>query len=93
VIPVGSDHRQYADLIQDKLIKAGIRAEAKTEAETVSKKIREGQIQKIPYLLVVGEKEISAQSVSVRERKGGDIKVVKLEAFITKVKEEIKNRK
>ena len=93
VIPVGSDHRQYADLIQDKLIKAGIRAEAKTEAETVSKKIREGQIQKIPYLLVVGEKEISTQSVSVRERKGGDIKVIKLEEFIAKVKEEIKNRK
>ena len=93
VIPVGNEHRSYADLIKNKLIEAGIRAEAKIEAETVSKKIREGQIQKIPYLLVVGEKEIKSGSVSIRERKSDKVEVVKLEEFISKVKNEIRDKK
>jgi threonyl-tRNA synthetase len=85
VVPIGSDHRQYAEEIQKKLKSLGIRIEAKTEAETVSKKIREGEIQKIPYILVVGDKEIKAGSVRVRQRQKGDIGEIKLDEFIEKI--------
>jgi len=68
VIPVGSRHENYAKLVVKKLSEANLRVEIKNENETVSKKIREGEIQKIPYLLVVGDKEIKTKSVRIRER-------------------------
>ena len=58
------------------------------ENETVSKKIREGEIQKIPYMLVIGEKEEKAKSVRVRERGKGDIGMEKLSKFVEKIKKE-----
>ena len=67
--------------------------ELKDEAETVSKKIREGEIQKIPYLLVVGDKEMKSKSVRVRERGKGDIGEMKLTKFLEKVKIEIEKNK
>jgi len=93
VIPVGSGHRKYAIEQTCQLIKQGFRCELKNAAETVSKKIREGLIQKIPYLLVVGDKEMKTKSVRVRERKKGDIGVMKLKKFIEKVKKEIVTKK
>ncbi|MBU3901161.1 threonine--tRNA ligase, partial [Patescibacteria group bacterium] len=68
---------------------AGIRVIAKNESETIGKKIREGEKQKIPYLLVVGDKEIAADSVAVRERGKGDLGPMKLDDFSKKIKEEI----
>jgi threonyl-tRNA synthetase len=85
IVPIGSDHRKYAEEIQEKLKSLGIRTEAKTEAETVSKKIREGEIQKIPYILVVGGKEIENKSVRVRQRQKGDIGEIALDKFIEKI--------
>ncbi|PJA02538.1 threonine--tRNA ligase, partial [bacterium (Candidatus Gribaldobacteria) CG_4_10_14_0_2_um_filter_36_18] len=73
VIPVGSSHRKYAQEVAEKLKSEGLRVEAKVEAETVSKKIREGEIQKIPYILVVGDKEMKKKNVRVRERGKGDL--------------------
>lgn len=93
IIPVGTNHRKYADLVQNELLTSGIRAESKTETETVSKKIRNGEIQKIPYLLVVGDKEMKTKSVRIRERKKGDIGMIKLDKFIEKVKTEIERKK
>ncbi len=84
VIPVGSEHRKYAKEIAKKLKEEGLRAEAKTEAETVSKKIRQGEIQKIPYLLVVGDKEIKNKTVRVRKREKGDIGEISLTKFLKK---------
>ncbi|MCX6764917.1 MAG: threonine--tRNA ligase [Candidatus Nealsonbacteria bacterium] len=92
VVPIGSDHRQYAEEVQKKLKSLGIRTEAKTEAETVSKKIREGEIQKIPYILVVGDKEIKANSVRVRQRQKGDIGEIKFDEFIEKTILEIEKK-
>jgi len=68
IIPVGSRHRKYAKEVFQKLNVAGFRSELKDEAETVSKKVRDGELQKIPYLLVVGDKEMKEKSVRVRER-------------------------
>ena len=66
---------------------------AKEEKEDVSKKIREGEIQKIPYLLVVGDKEIKSKSVRIRQRGKGDTGEMKLEKFLEKVKTEEEKKK
>ncbi len=93
VIPVGSNHRKYAGEIAEKLESEGFRVEAKTEAETVSKKIREGEIQKIPYLLVVGDREMKKKNVRVRERGKGDIGETSLTKFLREVRIEIEYKK
>ena len=92
VIPVGSQHKKYANKVWEQLIKEGFRCQLKDENDTVSKKIRNGEIQKIPYLLVVGDKEMKAKSV--RPRKGGkDLGQIKLTQFIKKAKLEVKKKK
>ena len=91
VIPVGNTHNKDAHQIGKDLIEKEFRVEIKDENETVSKKIRDGEIQKIPYMLVVGDKEIKSKSVRVRDRKKGDIGMLKLEKFIDKINKEIKN--
>jgi len=93
IIPVGSRHRKYARKIGDRISEIGYRVEIKDKAETVSKKIREGELQKIPYLLVVGDKEMKTKSVRIRERKKGDIGIMKLDKFIKKITLEIKTKK
>jgi len=82
LIPVGSRHEKYAKEVTQGLNAAGLRCELKDENETVSKKIREGEIQKIPYLLVVGDKEMKTKSVRVRS-KNKDLGSMKLNRFIS----------
>ncbi len=84
LIPLGNRHEKYAQEVKKEL--SFLRVEIKDENETVSKKIREGEIQKIPYLLVIGDKEIKTKSVRVRERGKGDIGPMKLSKFLKKVK-------
>ena len=81
VIPVGNRHNKYAKQIGKDLVEKGLRVEVKDENETVSKKIRDGELQKIPYMLVVGDKEMKSKSVRVRDRKKGDIGIRKYEVF------------
>jgi len=92
VIPVADRHLDYARQVGQKLKDQGLRVEIKDDQETVSKKIREGELQKIPYLLVVGDREIGAQSVAVRQRKKGDLGAMKVEAFLKKTREEIEKK-
>lgn len=82
VIPVANRHNKYAQSIAKQLQEKDIRVEVKDQNETVSKKIRNGELQKIPYMLVVGDKEIKSKSVRVRDRKKGDIGIMKFEKFI-----------
>jgi len=93
IIPVGSRHKKYAREIGSRLKVLGFRARIRDENETVSKKIREGEIQKIPYMLVVGDKEMKSKSVRVREREKGDVGEMKLTEFIEKAKKEIEKKK
>ena len=86
VIPIGNNQKKYAQDVAKKLKNKGIRVEIKDENETVSKKIRDGEMQKIPYLAVVGDKEIKNKTVRVRERGKGDIGEMKLDKFINKLK-------
>jgi len=92
VIPVGSRHRKYAKEVAKILRVSGSRAQVKDESETVSKKIRQGEILKIPYLLVVGDKEMKLKSVRARS-KNKDLGMIKLNKFLEKVKMEITKKK
>jgi len=93
VIPVGSSNRKYAQEVAEKLRSEGLRVEAKVEAKTVSKKIRDGEIQKIPYILVVGDKEMKKKNVRVRERGKGDVGQISLTKFVKNIKIKIENKK
>jgi len=93
VLPIGSRHEEYAFKVTEALKKDGLRVIVKNENETIGKKIREGEMQKIPYLLIVGDKEISSDSVAVRERGKGDLGPMKIEKFIEKITDEIANKK
>ena len=93
VLPIGKQHKKYAKKIVKKLKETGIRAVAKEENENKSKKIREGHIQKNPYLVIVGDKEIKRKSIAVRHREKGDLGAKKLTAFIKQISKEIENKK
>jgi len=93
VIPINSSHVKYAKDISTKLKEQGFRVETKTESETLSKKIREGEIQKIPYLLVIGDKEIKTKKVSVRQRGKKNIETISLTKFIKDTTIKIENKK
>jgi len=93
IIPVGSHHQKYAQQVAKRFQEENIRLELKDDNETVSKKIREGELQKVPYLLIVGDKEIKSDSVAVRDRKKGDLGPMKTKKFIAQIKEEIEKRK
>lgn len=88
VIPVSSRHNKYAKEVGKMLHASCFRFQIKDEAETVSKKIREGEVQKIPYLLVVGDKEIKAKQVSCRQRGKGNIGTMKIKKFLDRVENE-----
>ncbi|XOB40992.1 MAG: threonine--tRNA ligase [Candidatus Nealsonbacteria bacterium] len=92
VIPVGKQHIKYAKDIIKELAENDFRCQLKEENESVSKKIRKGEIQKIPYLLVVGDEEKKEKSVRVRE-KGKDLGKIKLTRFIEKAKIKIDKKR
>ena len=97
IIPVADRHLKYAKEVSSKIKEMlkplEIRDKIKDEKDTVSKKIREGEIQKIPYILVVGDKEMKSKTVRVRQRQKGDIGEMKLEKFLERIKKELENKK
>lgn len=93
IIPVGARHKKYANSLEEELTSNNFRTKVKDENETVSKKIRDGEIQKIPYLLVVGDKEMKRVLVRVRERGKGDVGEMKFKKFLEKIKKESELRK
>ncbi len=88
IIPVSEKVNDYAEEVLEKLKKEDFRVSSDTDNETLSKKIRNGEIQKIPYLLIIGEKEKNNNSVSVRYR-GKDEGVVNLDDFMKRIKKEL----
>lgn len=93
VLPITDSQNKWADKVGEELSKSGIRCEINKNSETLGKKIREAEMQKIPYLLVVGEKEEKAKTVAVRQRSRGDIGQIKLGEFIKKIQKEIAEKK
>ncbi|ASL64990.1 threonine--tRNA ligase [Bacillus cereus] len=94
VIPVSNAvHEQYANEIALKLAQAGVRVEQDARDEKLGYKIREAQIQKVPYVLVIGDKEMQNGAVNVRKYGEEKSEVVALDVFVASIEEEIKNRK
>ncbi|MDO8435929.1 MAG: threonine--tRNA ligase [bacterium] len=91
IIPITDKQVKYAQALKKEL--RSFRVEIKDENETVGKKIREGEMQKIPYLLIVGDREIKTKSVSVRERGKGDLGMIKVDNFLERIKKEINSKK
>ena len=93
VMPITDRTNEYAQSVADQLIALGMRVETDLRNEKIGYKIREAQMQKIPYMLVVGDKEAEAGTVSVRTRNGGDMGAMELDAFIAQIQEEIATKK
>ena len=92
VLPISDKFIEYGDKVRQRLEEAGIRVELDTRSEKIGYKIREAQMQKIPYMLIVGQKEQEESKVSVRSRFAGDEGQKSMDEFIAGVKEEIASR-
>ena len=93
IIPIRSEHIDYANKIKENLQKQGIRVIIDSRNESLNKKIREGTIKKIPYLLVLGDKEQSENKIAARKYGGNDTQIFCLEEFIEKIKSEVCSKK
>ena len=89
ILPIADSHKEYALKVKEQLEDVGIRVELDDRNEKIGYKIREAQLQKIPYMLVLGDKERETNSVGVRSRKDGDIGAMLIDEFIAKLVEEI----
>ncbi len=92
ILPIAERHHAYAQQLQRQLEAAGLRVECDTRSEKIGYKIREAQLQKTPYMLVVGDKEQEDGTVSVRHRKDGDLGSMALQAFIHKAQAEVASK-
>ncbi len=90
ILTISDKQKAYANKIVEKLMNEGIRVEVDDREEKIGYKIREAQLQKIPYMLIVGDKEVETNAVGVRARKDGDIGQMPIDEFICKIKAEIK---
>ncbi len=92
VIPIANRHFDYAQKVAQRLSQEKIRFEVDERSESIGKKVRDAQIQKVPYMLVVGDKEVEKRVVALRERKEGDKGQISLDNFIKKIKKEIEEK-
>ncbi len=93
ILPISEVFQANAEKIKEDLQAENIRASVDKRNEKIGYKIRQAQLKKIPYMLVVGEKEVSSNTVSVRSRKNGDLGSMSLADFMSTLKEEIENKK
>ncbi|MBQ5599018.1 MAG: threonine--tRNA ligase, partial [Lachnospiraceae bacterium] len=92
VLPISEKYEAYANSVKAALDEAGIRAEIDMRSEKIGYKIREAQMQKLPYMLVVGDREAEAGAVAVRTRSGEDLGAMPVDEFIAKLSEEVKTK-
>ena len=93
ILPISEKHLEYAKKVQEVLLKKHIRVDLDDRNEKVGYKIREAQLSKTPYMLVVGDKEEQDNLVSVRRRGEGDIGQMSIDAFVERICEEIEDKK
>jgi threonyl-tRNA synthetase len=93
VLPISDKFGDYALLVQQQLRAAGIRAEVDDRNEKIGKKIRDTELMRVPYMLVVGEKEMEAAQVAVRRQGQGDMGTQSVADFVAMVKEEVAERR
>ena len=92
ILPIGENQVEYAKSIQTKLIEENIRVELDDREEKIGYKIREAQLEKVPYMLILGQKEVDGNTVGVRSSKNGDLGTMSFDEFIKKLNNEM-NRK
>lgn len=93
ILPIADRHLEYASVVNDELINLSVRSEVDSRSETLNSKIRDAQIQKIPYMIIVGDKEVEAKKTSVRSRDRGDLGQMDLKKFIDNIKIEIEEKR
>jgi threonyl-tRNA synthetase len=92
VLPIADRHTPYARRVEDRLRRAGIRVELDERTESVARKIRDAELRKIPYMLVVGDREEEQEAVAVREHRRGDAGTETVEAFVEQVQKRVHAR-
>ena len=92
ILPILEKHHPYALDVEKRLKEMGVRAETDMRNEKIGYKIREAQLEKAPYMLVIGDRELESGQVAVRSRKEGDLGSMDAEAFIERITKEIKTR-
>ena len=92
ILPIADRHLDYAYEVKKALEEKGMRVEIDDRSEKVGYKIREAQLEKVPYMMILGDKDIENNCVSIRARKQGDLGSMKLEEFIAKAVEEIETK-
>ena len=92
ILPITDAQNEYAKNLEAKLKEKGIRAQIDDSSEKIGYKIRKAQLEKVPYMLVVGAKEVEENLVAIRSRKAGDIGQMTVDDFISKIKEEIETK-
>jgi len=92
IIPITDEHRDYAAALQEKLADAQIRAAADLSSQRMAAKIRDAQLMKVPYMLVVGDREVAGKTVSLRRRDGETMDDIAPDKFIAGVVQKIKQR-
>lgn len=92
ILPISDHQKEYAEKIKAILEEKGIRVELDARQEKIGYKIREAQLQKVPYMLILGEKEVEANAVGVRKRKEGDIGQMSIEDFVSMISKEIEEK-
>ena len=92
VVPIADRHLDYGAVVRDRLASAGLRADLDDRTESVGRKIRDAELRKIPYMLVVGDREADAGEVSVRRHPGGDAGAVSTQAFEQRLADEVQRR-
>jgi threonyl-tRNA synthetase len=92
ILPIADRHLDYAGLVQAQLVAAGVRTELDGRVEKIGYKIREAQLQKVPYMLVIGDREVAEQTVAVRSRTGGDLGSRPVDTFVADALNEIATR-
>ena len=93
VLPITDNQHEYAKQLQEQLVKSGIRVILDDRNEKIGYKIREAQLEKVPYMLVVGQKEAENRTVAIRSREEGDIGTISVEEFKQKITREIENKR
>ncbi len=93
ILPIGFDQHEYAEKVADKMEALSMRVEVDERNEKIGYKIREAQLEKVPYMLVIGEKEVSEGTVAVRSRKNGDMGAIDADNFIKDLLVEIAERR
>ena len=92
VLPISDAFQPYAREVRQRLLDAGLRCELDGRSEKIGYKIREAQLQKTPYMLIVGQKEQESGTVAVRSRSEGDLGAMTADAFIEKAQAEIASK-